>query len=493
MNNVLQNRIEWIRTARHRYGLDDSLSTMLRRSGTASQPDRIATDVQLDLACIDLMQCHRMLPKDADGGKPRASRLIGYLTDFPTLKQDPNAILDLVDAEVCVFRELGIRVRENEYVRQFPKLESEIRVLVRMEASQSPRIESLERVAEPTRSNTPTIDETGSRAASNSPSNQSLDYSVSGSDGPDVAVAADEDLAAASIPKHLGGYVLKGVVGRGAMGVVYRARQISLDRDVALKIIRPSMAHRPAVVARFTREAYAAAQLNHPGIVPIYDFGVQDGVYHFSMQWMPGGAMDEIVRRRGPLSVRNAVRCGLQIARGLRSAHAAGMVHRDVKPANMLLGENGVVKLADLGLVKIADLMEPIDNDEYTLAPVSGSVSESGNGSFGGSSTGTNDHLSPGTSMRDVVADGTDMTLLGSIVGTPAYMAPEQRRDPTNIDAGADLYSLSASMVFLLTGAPPKIGSSQPSDSATQSSSANASRVADGSDASEPMRLPSSI
>ena len=136
------------------------------------------------------------------------------------------------------------------------------------------------------------------------------------------------------------------------MGSVYLARQLSLDRPVALKVMSKRWAHDPVFVARFTREAYAAAQLSHPNIVHIHDIGEVDGTRFFSMEYVPGRSLAELVRSQGKLDPETAVGYMLQAARGLKHAHDRGMIHRDVKPDNLLLDEQGLVKVADLGLVK---------------------------------------------------------------------------------------------------------------------------------------------
>ncbi len=225
-----------------------------------------------------------------------------------------------------------------------------------------------------------------------------------------------------SMPKKLGGYRLIRTLGRGAMGAVYEAKQISLDRLVALKTIRDRLANNPSALARFTREAYAAAQLNHHNIVQIYDFGEEGGQHYFSMERVSGAALDDVVRKQGPLEARRAATYVLQAARGLQHAHQSGMVHRDIKPANLLLSDEGVVKVADLGLVKVPDQQDVQSSD--------GDLSASR-------------------------SSGTQVTMMGTAVGTPAYMAPEQSQDATSVDHRADIYSLGCTLYYLLTGVPP--------------------------------------
>lgn len=239
----------------------------------------------------------------------------------------------------------------------------------------------------------------------------------------------DRELAevADPLPTVMAGYRILRLLGRGAMGTVYEAKQVSLDRVVALKMIRGRLSENASSLARFMREAYAAAQLAHPNVVQIYDFGEHEGKHFFSMEWVRGGPLSELVRQKGMLDPRLAAGYILQAARGLRFAHRHGMVHRDVKPANLLLTEDGVVKVADLGLVKIPD---QVDVEDRSARQGSGSVS-------GG------------------LISGTEVTMQGTAVGTPAYMAPEQGRDSAAVDHRVDIYSLGCCLFFLLTGKPP--------------------------------------
>ncbi len=223
------------------------------------------------------------------------------------------------------------------------------------------------------------------------------------------------------IPDRLGGYRILRLLGRGAMGAVYEAKQMSLDRLVALKTIRGRLADNPASLARFTREAYAAAQLNHHNVVQIYDFGEDAGLHFFSMEWVRGGPLDHLIREKGRLEPRLAVSYAVQAARGLQFAHRHGMVHRDIKPANLLLTNDGVIKVADLGLVKIPDHGDAVAEQDAEVD----------------------------------LASGTQVTMQGTAVGTPAYMAPEQSENAAGVDARADIYSLGCTLFFMLAGHPP--------------------------------------
>ncbi|MCA9137098.1 MAG: protein kinase [Planctomycetales bacterium] len=261
------------------------------------------------------------------------------------------------------------------------------------------------------------------------PDDDGLD-ATSYSAGKDDSDGFDEGITAA--PSRLGGYRIIRMLGRGAMGAVYQAKQISLDRDVALKTIRGRLAENPSSLARFTREAYAAAQLSHHNVVQIYDFGEDDGQHFFSMEWVRGGSLGDLVREKGSIDPKLAATYILQAARGLQFAHRSGMIHRDVKPANLLLSEDGVVKVADLGLVKVPDQVET----EWSGGDLSGDE--------------------PAVAG---LQSGTQVTMQGTAVGTPAYMAPEQSADASSVDHRADIYSLGCSLFYLLAGRSPYSGS----------------------------------
>jgi serine/threonine protein kinase len=231
---------------------------------------------------------------------------------------------------------------------------------------------------------------------------------------------------AAAVPETIGGYRVVKELGRGGMGAVYLAEQVSLDRPVALKIMNAEWGSDPAFVARFTREAYAAAQLTHHNIVQIYDFGKQREINYFSMEFVDGQSLGQLVKKQGKLDVEQAVGLALQAARGLRFAHDRGMVHRDIKPDNLMLNTQGIVKVADLGLVKTPGA------DEILANPA-----RQGGGVPAG-----------GTKL-------TNVTRVGLAMGTPAYMSPEQAKNAAGVDQRADIYSLGCTLYVMLTGRPP--------------------------------------
>ena len=213
------------------------------------------------------------------------------------------------------------------------------------------------------------------------------------------------------------------LIGRGGMGAVYQARQKELDRMVALKILPPGIGQDSGFAGRFAREAKALAKLNHPGIVTIYDFGRADGLYFFLMEFVDGVNLRQLLER-GRISPREALAIVPQICDALQFAHDQGIVHRDIKPENILLDRRGRVKVADFGLAKI------VGND--------------------GPAIGQSGEASPETSVTN-----SALTEGGKILGTPAYMAPEQVQHPEAVDHRADIYALGMVFYQMLTGQLP--------------------------------------
>lgn len=230
-----------------------------------------------------------------------------------------------------------------------------------------------------------------------------------------------------TLNERLGGYQILHKLGQGGMGAVFLARQLSLDRNVALKVLEPTLAADPQFVARFTREAYAAAQLTHHNVVQIHDIGAEERKHFFSMEFVEGRTLADLVRSEGKLAPDVAAGYILQAARGLKHAHDHGMIHRDIKPENLLLSADGIVKVADLGLVK-------------TRGAEKSSVEQGG---------GQDAQTALPTEARP------DVTQAKIVMGTPAYMAPEQASDAAKVDLRADIYSLGCTFYDLLTGHPP--------------------------------------
>src|SRR5262252_4542856 len=208
---------------------------------------------------------------------------------------------------------------------------------------------------------------------------------------------------------ELGDYELLKEVGRGGQGVVFRARQKSLNRLVALKVIALGQWATQAHLKRFRLEAEAAASLDHPSIVPIYEIGERDGQCYFSMKFIEGGQLDDLVKQL-PMPIQRAVELVAKLARTVQYAHEHGILHRDIKPGNILLDKIGEPHLTDFGLARLVE--------------------------------------SESTVTRTV-----------EVLGTPSYMAPEQAAgNNIKLTRGTDVYGLGAVLYHLLTGHPPFAG-----------------------------------
>lgn len=224
----------------------------------------------------------------------------------------------------------------------------------------------------------------------------------------------------------LGGYKITKKIGAGGMGAVFLARQVSLDRDVALKVLPAQLANNPELMMRFTREALSAAQLTHHNIIQVFDVGSEDAVHFIAMEFVKGKSLRELIKADGKLSMDDAAAYVLQTARGLKYAHERGIIHRDIKPDNLMLNEHGIIKIADMGLAKMV-----------------------GKGEKGGSVDMEDERL--------IHATG-DLTMAEVAMGTPAYMPPEQARDASTVDHRADQYSLGCTLYYLCAGKTPYEG-----------------------------------
>jgi serine/threonine protein kinase len=208
-------------------------------------------------------------------------------------------------------------------------------------------------------------------------------------------------------PRQIPGYQLLGRLGAGAMATVYKARQLSLDRVVAVKILPKKFCQRPEFVARFYAEGRAAAKLNHPNIVAALDVGRHGDTHYFVMEYVEGHTVHERIVKEGPYAETNALAIGIQVATALDHAHHAGLIHRDVKPKNILITKAGVAKLADMGLARAVSDREAAEAEA------------------------------------------------GRAFGTPYYISPEQIRADMDIDYRADIYGLGATLYHMVTGKPP--------------------------------------
>ena len=199
-------------------------------------------------------------------------------------------------------------------------------------------------------------------------------------------------------------YKVEELLGEGGMAFVYKARDMQLERDVAIKTLKPNYVDQITFVERFKREAQTAANLNHPNIVQIFDWGIEEEPY-FVMEYIEGNTLTSIISSKRSVSLSDALFIGAQVANGLQAAHSQGLVHRDIKPGNIMITPDGKVKVTDFGIVSIQD-------------------------------------------------EESDITKTGSILGTASYISPEQAQGKS-VSIQSDLYSLGTVLYELITGNPP--------------------------------------
>lgn len=209
--------------------------------------------------------------------------------------------------------------------------------------------------------------------------------------------------------RALGKYIILEEIGRGGMGAVYKARDVELDRIVAIKVLSPYLVGEPRLVQRFIREARLAANLDHPNIVTIYDIGGEGGYYYFAMKYLDGRPLKDILAERGPLPLEEVVSVTQQLASALDYAHEQTLVHRDIKPGNVMITSEGHVTLTDFGLAKVAETLK--------------------------------------------------LTASGEAIGTLEYMSPEQARG--DVQKESDIYSLGVIIYEMLAGRLPFQGNNQ--------------------------------
>ena len=334
----------------------------------------------------------------------RPPQLEGYLGRFPQLNR-PEIVLRLVQQERSVRKAHGEDVSLDEYRLRFPALE----------ISDPPPRSERPMLGEPDRDTRRSEGVATGQSAGPPPTGMPL-LSEPGEDTRKAEASATRQSAGdtMSVPslEQFGNYESLEEIGRGGMGVVYRARQRAADRTVALKVIRrdrlealPRDTHTSAL-ERFRHEAQAAAKLEHENIVTIYEVGEVDSQPFFSMRYVEGQSLSEILRR-GPIGNRQAAGYLEPIARAVHEAHKLGVLHRDLKPQNILVdSKTDRALVADFGLAKLTEGKE-------------------------------------------------ELTREGEVMGTPSYMSPEQAKDSARVTATTDVYALGATLYHVLTGRPP--------------------------------------
>ncbi len=308
-----------------------------------------------------------------------------YLQRHPTLRADADAVLDLAYAEFVLREEAGEVPAEAEYLARFPEHAEALRRqfdLHRALAQGATPPPSEAATLAPMPAGDVVVPETRAPAAG------------------ERSGDAGEAPGGVTVP----GYAVLGLLGKGGMGVVYKARQVALGRTVALKMILHAEHAGDDERRRFHAEAEAVASLQHSNIVQIHEVGEHQGLPYFSLEFCGGGSLEKQLDGT-PWEARRAAALVETLARAMHAAHRKGLIHRDLKPQNVLLSEDGTPKITDFGLAKKIDVQ--------------------------------------------------GHTQTGAVVGTPSYMAPEQAGGRKDIGPAADVYALGAILYELLTGRPP--------------------------------------
>jgi tetratricopeptide (TPR) repeat protein/tRNA A-37 threonylcarbamoyl transferase component Bud32 len=336
----------------------------------ASSTADTVVERQLREACAEL------------GRRVRAGEDCGaesFLADYPEVASHADSALELIYTEFVIREQLGQHPSPEQWYSRFPRWQQDLQQIFQVHRFVCPDIRTGVDIV----SRTPL------------PDLPTADWPAGPDSNPDVR------------PRHFGSYELIEEISRGGMGVVYKARQRGLNRIVALKMILAGEFASSEELARFRREAEAAAALQHPNIVQIYEVGVHEDRPFFSLEYVDGGNLGQRLAK-APLPARQAAQLVETLARAVHYAHERGIIHRDIKPANVLLTSDGTPKITDFGLAK--QLMDPAG----------------------------------------------EQTKSGAVLGTPSYMAPEQAEGKSErIGPAVDIYALGAILYEVLTGRPP--------------------------------------
>lgn len=319
-----------------------------------------------------------------------------YVRRHPELTENIEALAELIVGEMLLREGLGEHPRLEEYTQRFPQCSTRLTERYRSElATALPAAPTLDMPA----GLAATLNLTPSHGA------ETIQLNTLGQ------LAAQQDALVQGAPQ-IPGYLILSELGRGGMGVVYRAKQLAANRDVALKIVRNDvldtlpLATRQSTLARFRHEAHAAARLEHDNLVPVYDVGEAGGLRYYAMRFVDGTSLYDMLRNKA-LSNQEAARYIEPVARGLHFAHEQGVLHRDLKPHNIIVeAKSSRPMLTDFGLAKFLE-------------------------------------------------ERNELTHAGDVMGTPSYMSPEQARDSGQVTPLADVYSLGATLYHILTSRPP--------------------------------------
>ncbi len=323
-----------------------------------------------------------------------------YLEQHPALREDPEALLDLIQGELLLRREAGEAPTLEEYRRRFPGQAELLRDLLLLHRA----LGGTGDLSTPVDAQTPVT----KLPATPGPVPAGAEVGIPDPGGRTSSFVPGGSPAATSAPPRLlGEYELGERLGGGGMGVVYRARHRRLGKDVALKLLAAKSRSEPDLLSRFLREMKALGGMKHPNVVEAYDAGESQGLVYLSMELVEGTDLHRLVQERGPLPVAEACDLLRHAAVGLAYLHGRGLVHRDLKPSNLMRTTDGVVKVLDLGLA------------------------------------------------RWRAGEDGSLTLSGVAMGTPDYQAPEQVANAAAADVHADVYGLGCTLFYLLTGKAP--------------------------------------
>jgi urea transport system substrate-binding protein len=379
------------------------LSALWRQRQAPDLRAFLAEAGRLDAAELTDLLCSDQRQRWLHGQRPAVE---SYIALHGSFHPGAEPAIDLIFGEFLVRRDLGESPTLDEYCRRFPDLAGQLRLHVGL-------YDALEEVGPAADDPAPGPEEDTSTAshAAHKPAvagGQPRAGAPRGPEGGAFESGPVSRFSPAVFPK-LPGYEILGEAGRGGMGIVYKARQLSLQRLVAIKVVPFGGGGDEQIAARFQQEFLLAGRLAHPNLVVAYDAGAVAGLPYFVMEFVDGAGLDGLVRQRGPLPVAGACEVVRQAALGLQHIHEHGLVHRDVKPSNLMLTPSGQVKVLDLGLARLV-------ND-------------------------------PGREGQ--------ITAPGQFLGTLDYMAPEQCDNSHAVDIRADIYSLGCTLYHLVVGSPP--------------------------------------